>query len=78
MNVHFLKSATQSSNAKFNTTPSVFNTHRLSKKIVEVDLPRLNVQIMHEWTTPSDKKIVEISNDDNKRILKKNEFDIKI
>ena len=50
---------------------------RLPKKIVEVYLPRLSIQIMHEWTTPSDKKIVEISDDDNKRI-KKNEFDIKI
>ena len=45
---------------------------RLPKKIVEVYLPRLSIQIMHEWTTPSDKKIVEISDDDNKRIKKMN------
>ena len=43
-------------------------THRLSKKIVEVDLPRLNVQIMHEWTTPADKQIVEIIDDEEKRM----------
>ena len=61
MGLDCLKSATQSSNAKF-------NTHRLSKKIVEVDLPRLNVQIMHEWTTPADKQIVEIIDDDEKRM----------
>ena len=40
---------------------------RLPKKIVEVYLPRLNIQIMHEWTTPADKQIVEITDDEEKR-----------
>jgi hypothetical protein len=40
---------------------------RLPKKIVDVYLPRLNIQIMHEWTTPADKQIVEITDDEEKR-----------
>ena len=40
---------------------------RLPKKIVEVYLPRLSLQIMHEWTTPANKKIVEIKDDNDKR-----------
>ena len=32
----------------------------MSQKIVDVKLPRLLLQIMHEWSSPAEKKVVDI------------------
>ena len=47
------------------------NDFRVPKKVVEVTMPRLNMQIMHEWTTPAKKKIVEITDQFDKGMNKK-------
>ena len=40
----------------------------MSQKIVDVKLPRLLLQIMHEWSSPAEKKVVEILDENDEAL----------
>ena len=41
--------------------------HRAPEKIIEVEIPRLNLQIVQEWSTPPYKKMTEILDENKER-----------
>ena len=38
---------------------------RVPEKVVEVELPRLNIQIAQEWSTPNHQKLTEVKDDND-------------
>ena len=41
---------------------------RMSQKIVDIKLPRLLLQIMHEWSSPAEKKVEQIKDENDEAL----------
>ena len=42
---------------------------RVPEKVVEVELPRMNLQMVQEWSTPAHKKMTKITDEADERML---------
>ena len=51
----------------FTKKPPILPNFRMPEKIVNVELPRLNIQIVQEWSSPPHKKMTTITDENDER-----------
>ena len=51
----------------FHEKTPILPNFRMPEKIVNVELPRLNIQIVQEWSSPPHKKMTTITDENDER-----------